>query len=152
MLFRSLLSNLLVGKGGFDNTEPPSTAQSIRPINNTGGSSSAQEMHRSARQSLDFILNAFLSFGYSRRAFNGLYLWNCFNSTVCFDEVEKWNRRVCVCRFLWRSEPIKCPPLHPLYKMERRRLLFFVKSPFSSFWDFKYLASLRVYFTHWFIH
>ena len=137
MLFRSPINYLgptiapqnpavqpLGWKGGFGNTEPLPTAQSIRPINNTGGSSSAQEMHRSARQSFDFILDAFLSSGYSRRAFNGLYLRNCFNSTVCFDEVEKWNRHACVCRFIWRSVLIKCPPLRPLYKKDGRRLLF----------------------------
>ena len=112
---------------------PIPTAQSIRPINNAGSSSSAQEMHRSTRQFFDFALDAFLSFGYPRRAFNNLYLRDYFNSTVCFDEVEKRNRHACVCRFLWRSEPIKCPPLHPLYKKDRRRLLLFVKSPFSSF-------------------
>ena len=63
--------------------------QSIRPIYNAGGSSSAQEMHQSTRQSFDFTLDAFLSFGYPKRAFNDLYLRDYFNSTVCFDEVEK---------------------------------------------------------------
>ena len=99
-------------------------AHSIRPFINAGGSPSAQETHRSTRQSFDFTPNAFLSFGYPKRAFNDLYLRDYFNSTVCFDEVEKWNRHICVYRFLWRSEPIKCLPLHPPYKKEGRRLLF----------------------------
>ena len=108
-------------------------AQSTRPVNNAGGPSSAQEMHRSTRQFFDFALDAFLSFGYLKRAFNGRYIRDYFNSAVCFDGVEKRNRHVCVCRFLWRSESIKCLPLHPLYKKEGRSLLFFVKNPFSSF-------------------
>ena len=99
-------------------------AHSIRPFTNAGGSPSAQETHRSTRQSFNFTPDAFLPFGYPKRAFNDLYLRDYFNSTVCFDEVEKWNRHVCVCRFLWRSEPIKCLPLHPPYKKEGRRLLF----------------------------
>ena len=102
-------------------------AQSTRPVHNAGGSSSAQGMHRSTRQFFDFALDAFLSFGYPKRAFNNLYLRDYFNSTVCFDEVEKRNQHACVCRFLWRSEPIKCLPLHPLYKKEGRRFLYFVK-------------------------
>ena len=84
----------MVGQGGFGDAESLPTAQSIRPFNNAGGSSSAQEMHQSTRQFFDFALDAFLSFGYSRRAFNGLYFQNCFNSTVCVDEIGKWNRRV----------------------------------------------------------
>ena len=99
-------------------------AHLIRPFTNAGGSPSAQETHRSVRQSFDFTPDAFLPFGCPKRAFNDLYLQDYFNSTVCFDEVEKWNRHICVCRFLWRSESIKCLPLHPPYKKEGRRLLF----------------------------
>jgi len=62
--------------------------------------------------------------GIPKRAFNDHYLRDCFNSAVCFDGVEKRNRHVCVGRFLWISEPIKCLPLHPQYKKEKRRLLF----------------------------
>ena len=73
-------------------------------------------------------------------------------STVYFDRVEKRNRHVCVDRSLWRSEPIKCLPLHPLYKREERRLLFLSRIPFHPPATLKYLASLRIRFTHWFIH
>uniref|UniRef100_A0A7N2MTV7 BED-type domain-containing protein n=1 Tax=Quercus lobata TaxID=97700 RepID=A0A7N2MTV7_QUELO len=116
-------------KGGFGDAEPLPTAQSIWPINNAGGSSSVQEMHRSMRQFFVFALDAFLSFGYPKRAFNDHYLRDYFNSAVCFDGVEKRNRRVCVGRFLWRSEPIKCLPLHPLYKKEGRRIEAGTKCP-----------------------
>ena len=127
-------------------------AHLIRPFTNAGGSPSAQEMHRSTRQSFDFTLDAFLSFGCPKHAFNVLYLRDYFNSTVYFDGVGKRNRHVCVDRFLWRSEPIKCLPLHPLYKKEKRRLLFLPRIPFHPPEILKYLASLRIRFTHWLIH
>ena len=69
---------------------------------------------------------------------NDHYLRDYFNSAVYFDGVEKRNRHVCVGRFLWRSEPIKCLPLHPLYKKEGRRLLFLQRIPFL-----RYLTSCR---------
>ena len=84
----------MVGQGGFGDAEPLPTAQSIRPSNNAGGSSSAQEMHRSTRQFFDFALDAFLSFGYPKRALNDRYLRDYFNSAVYFDGVEKRNRHV----------------------------------------------------------
>ena len=51
-------------------------------------------MHRSVRQSFDFALDAFLSFGYPKRALNDHYLRDYFNSAVYFDGVEKRNRHV----------------------------------------------------------
>ena len=90
--------------------------------------------------------------GYPKRALNDHYLRDYFNSTVYFDGVEKRNRHVCFDRYLGRSEPIKCLPLHPLYKKEERRLLFLPRIPFHPPEILKYLASPRVHFTHWFIH
>ena len=67
--------------------------------------------------------------GYPNRAFNGRYLRDYFNSTVCFDGMGKRNRHACAGRSLWRSEPIQCLPLHPLYKKEGGRLLFLQRIP-----------------------
>jgi len=55
-------------------------------------------------------------------------------------------------RSLWRSEPIKCLPFHPLYKKGERRLWFLSRIPFHLPETLKYLASLRIRFTYWFIH
>ena len=90
--------------------------------------------------------------GYPKRALNDHYLRDYFNSTVYFDGVEKRNRHVCVDRSLWRSEPIKCLSFHPLYKKDERRLLFLSRIPFHLPETLKHLASLRIRFTHWFIH
>ena len=81
-------------------------AHLIRPFTNAGGSPSAQETHRSTRQSFDFTPDAFLPFGYPKRAFNDFYLRDYLNSTVLFDEVGKWNGYIFVYRFSWKSGQI----------------------------------------------
>ena len=77
-------------------------AHLLRPFINAGGFLSVQEMHRSTRHSFDFTPDAFLPFGYPKRAFNDFYLRDSFTFDGSFDEVGKWNGYIFVYRFFWK--------------------------------------------------
>ena len=58
------------------------------------------------RHSSEFIHNAFIPFGYPKRAFNNFPLRDHLNSMV-IDGVGKWNGHILVYKFSWKSEQIK---------------------------------------------
>ena len=77
-------------------------AHLIQPFINAGGSPSAQEMYQSTRHSFDFIHNAFLPFGYPKRAFNNLHLRDHLTSMVCrCVEVERVHSRLPIFLEIW---------------------------------------------------
>ena len=82
-LLKTLLSDLLVGEEGFGNTQPLLWLVQLSLFINVGVSLSAQETYRSTRHSSEFIHNAFLPFGYPKRAFNDLHLRDHLISMVC---------------------------------------------------------------------
>ena len=68
-------------------------ARLTRSFINVGVSPSTQETYRATRHPSEFIHNAFLPFGYPKRAFNDFPLRDHLNSTV-IDGVGKWNEYI----------------------------------------------------------
>ena len=104
-------------------------ARLTQPFISVSVSSSAQEMYRSTRHSSEFIHNAFIPFGYPKRAFNNFPLRDHLNSMV-IDGVGKWNGHILIYRFSWKSEQIKYLPFHPSYKKKKQEVISPVHEPF----------------------
>ena len=104
-------------------------ARLTQPFISVSVSSSAQEMYRSTRHSSEFIHNAFMPFGYPKRAFNSFPLRDHSNLMV-IDGVGKWSGHFLVYRFSWRSEHIKYLPFRPSYKKKKQEVISPVHKPF----------------------
>ena len=78
-------------------------ARLIQPLINVGISLSAQETYRFIKHSSEFNHNAFLLFGYPKRAFNDLHLRDHLISMVCrrCGEVEWVHSRLPIFLEIW---------------------------------------------------
>ena len=68
--------------------------------------------------------------GYPKRVFNS-FSSRDISDLMVTDGVGERNGHILVCRFPWRSEHIKYPPLRPLYKEKEQELFLPYMNPFN---------------------